>query len=151
MTIVKIEQKHKKAIVELLKRSIEIYEENLTPQQLVEASLPVYTKEDLTDDYTLIADNKPVGFLSFKEKPTCMWINSIHVDPEYRNTGIASQLLKFVESFGKPVAWETVLQAYWMINFSFRNGYKIYSDEMLDGMGVVKLPQSKYRHIFYKE
>lgn len=55
--------------------------------------------------YQMVFDhNDPIGFLSLREQPNCLYLKTLQLIPPYRRKGIGTALIKFIENIAAKTA-----------------------------------------------
>jgi ribosomal protein S18 acetylase RimI-like enzyme len=59
--------------------------------------------------YLMLFDhNDPIGFISLREQPNCLYVETLQLIKSYRGHGIGKELIKFIEKVAAKTAKDTI-------------------------------------------
>ncbi len=81
----------------------------------------------------LFSDNDRVGFLSLREQPNCLYLETLQLIQKYRGQGIGTALMRFVQDIGRKKAKAKIQLRVFKDNpaqsLYHRIGFKIVEDQ----------------------
>ena len=81
----------------------------------------------------LFCDNNCIGFLSLRDQPNCLYLETLQLIKQYRGRGIGTALMKFIEEVaagrGKRRIQLRVFKDNHIQFFYYRTGFKLIEDQ----------------------
>lgn len=142
--------------------SIQVREVTISEAQAVHELIPEFDSQPIeyfTDRYegsehillVAFADNAPAGYLIAYEKPKeeCMYVWMAGVVPEYRRSGVLTELMEYVEEWSRESGYgllriKTRNSRREMLSFLVKRGFMFYDvharDEVINNRILLEKP-----------